>query len=285
MATDDWFQETSAEAIEKEREEKRARYARTHQRRIWLPPPNPQRNLPGGEFDGVFLDDQPRAIHEHNLFLNGTRKDNWWTCIHKLNNPARPELKPFLGGCPLCQSGDEAYYIAFVTVLDVTGFTVRQGKDKGKHISNLRKLLPMKLDGVEWLNKEKKIRKSLIGMKYNFCRTKKQQAVYGEASFIDRVDLDSEEFKSKGADGKVYDPAPFDYREILSPLPRQDLLAVIQQMKEGAPATPAKSGKGKPVDDDDDQSGSDDDDIPFATSAFSTGPMRHERRRRLWQKF
>jgi hypothetical protein len=265
--SEDWFQETSTEAIEKEREAKKARYERTHQRRVWLPPPDARRNLPGGEFEGIFLDDQPKAIHEHNLFINGTRKDNWWTCIHKLNNKDRPELKPFWGGCPLCQSGDESYYIAFVTILDVTGFTVRQGKDKGKHISNLRKLLPLKLDGVEWLNKEKKIRKSLIGAKYNFCRTKKQQAVYGDASFIDKVDLNSEEFKTVGTDGKVYDPVPFDYRQVLAPQPRQDLLTIVQQMKEAkeSAAAPARGRSRAQPDEDEghDENGDSDDDIPF----------------------
>jgi hypothetical protein len=281
----DWFQDTSPETIKKEREDRSSSFARKNQRRVWLPPPGPRG--PGGEFEGVFLDDNPRAIHEHSLFLNGSRKGNWFTCIKKLDNRDKPALKPFWGGCPLCQSGDEAYYIAFLTVLDTTGFVISRGKDRGKEVKNFRKLLPLKLDGVEWLNKEKKIRKSLIGAKYHFSRTKKQQAVYGEASYMDKVDLNADEFKyTSDKDGKVYEPTPYEYGKILAPLSRNELLSIVQQMKQQSEAEKhgARPKGGAPVDEEEGYANGADDEIPFALNGDVVS-YRHERRKGLAFKF
>lgn len=256
--SEDWFQNTDQASLDKEKEDRSKSYARKNQRRVWIPPK--------AEYDGVFLDDTPRAIHEHNLYINGTRKGNWWTCIKKLDQRDKPHLKPFWGGCPMCLSGDEAYYVAFVSILNVSGFTIMRGPDKGKTIKMFRQLFPMKLKQVEWFNKEKKIRKSLVGAKYSFSRPNKTDPFTGVGTFVEKVDLDDKEFEieSQKEKGKIYKPEPFDYSKILAPIPRTEMEAIIRAAKHQADAPKRKDKSDDDGGDGGNEGYSDtDDDIPF----------------------
>ena len=267
MAGSDWFtQEADKDTLAKEKKAQSQAFQRKNQKRLWLPV--------GSNKEIVVVDDVPRCIHEHGLLINGERKGNWFTCIKKLDVRSNPQLEPYWGGCPLCAI-DEAYFIGFVTVIVTTPFRLSSGPDRGKEIVNYRMLWPLKLNGIEWFNEEKRRRKSLIGARYELQRKKKSgEPSYGTPSFLDKVNLDAPEFEVTTKDGNVLKPEPFDYGAIIAPLPRSELLtlaASIRAEKEGRGSGGGGCGgqrrpqQQQQQQDDGDDGGPDfnDDDIPF----------------------
>lgn len=265
----DWMEDSNEESVKKAKATQKAQYARRKQKRLWLPV--------GSEKEFVVIDDTPKMIMEHNPVLNGTRKGNWFTCIKKLSLMAekKPGLEAFKGGCGLDPVID-AYSIGFVTVLILTPFVLTTGKDRGKELCNYRNLWPLKLNGLEWFNDEKRRRKSLIGSVYAVKRSKKEgEPSYGVPSFIEKVSLDDPKFHMVSRDESGNEitslAEPLNYGQLLAPLPSSDLRAIAEEIRSGK----SNSSGGKPQrggyrrnengggdeGGDDDQGG--DDDIPF----------------------
>lgn len=257
------------------KERRSSQNARKRQKRLWLPV-NAEKMV-------VVLDDDPFRIDEHSMLINGTRKGNWFTCIKKLAALAedKPELKMFKGGCPFC-SINEPYFVGFITVMVVTPFRIERGPDRGKEIKNYRNLLPMKLETLEWFQKEKRDRKTLIGALYRFSRTKKQgQASFGVPSFLKEVDLNSPKLlmQSRDANGNDVQIPPVawtkeEYSKMFEPLSHSEMASLAKEIRAGSDGS--KKSRDRDDDDDDyrnvgggddiDGSGSSDggdDEIPF----------------------
>ena len=181
--------------------------ASSTQRRLWIPK--------GAQKRVVFLDDEPFCFWEHNPKINGQFKDNWYTCRKGLDD----------NGCPLCASKVSRYYVGFVTVLDVDGFT---SKKDGKVYKNFRQLLPMKTDTLKRFKIYKQRKTTLVGARYALARVGEKAPTCGDDwDFEDYVDLDDKQFwyESK-LEGKKKRPEPFDYLELFKPLSPKEMMSL-----------------------------------------------------------
>lgn len=197
-----WYQEdVTDESLEE------ARKASTSpQKRLWLKPDTSRKV--------VFLDDRPFCFWEHNPKINGEFKNNWFSC-----------RKGLPGGCPMCNSRVQRYYIGFVTILDVEGFV---SKKDGKHIKNFRQLLPMRMKTLKQFKAIRQRKTTLVGAKFDLVRTSREAASCGDVfDFIEYVDLEDQQFwHDSKLEGKKVPPEPFDYKKIFEPMSVKDMMGI-----------------------------------------------------------
>jgi len=192
--------------------------------------------------DLIFLDDEPFCITEHNPRINGTWKDNWFTCRRGMEDDPR---------CPLCMSNVKRYFVGFLTVLDTTGFV----GDDGKEIKNLPYLYPLKMESLKLVKQLKREYETLVNAKFTVSRTSGKAPNIGNMfAFKGYVDINSDEFKyTSRLDGKRYSPEPFEYKKILEPIGFDEMRALGVGMDDSNSGSSSSSGK--------DEGG--DDDVPY----------------------
>lgn len=110
----------------------------------------------------------PPRYYEHNMYLNGNW-NNYFVCPEK-TNPDSGEV------CPICASGDRPALVALFTIIDHRTF---QSKDKTKTYSNTRKLLVVKSQTFEMLNKIALKRNGLAGCTFDVSRVGDKAAAVG----------------------------------------------------------------------------------------------------------
>ena len=124
----------------------------------------------------VFIDDAPFCIWEHS-FKDYENQKNFVTCISKFSEE----------GCPGCYNPTrvgKGSYTGFLTVVDLTGYTTRDGEERGKY--ELMFLAP-KTMLLNKLRKRKENKGSLVGCIFNFSRSAdKQAAATGDDLEFDR---------------------------------------------------------------------------------------------------
>lgn len=165
----------------------------------------------------LLLDDEPTCIWEHSLKIGGKWRGHEYTCRKGMPDDPR---------CPLCTSGANRYYLGFLTILDLDGFT---GED-GKKYTNLRRLFPMKMETLKRFRKFKERRKSLVGWIIEASRSGKKTANVGDIfDFVEKVDPFEDErfwFASKTDGGKKKPPEIFDYRELFAPVSVKEMMSL-----------------------------------------------------------
>lgn len=142
-------------------------------------PPNRLWLKAGANKEVIFVDDSPFCIREHS-WKGSDDKYHQATCIAKLS----PD------GCPGCgaKGVNGPDYIGFLTVVDVSGYTARDGEQKGKF--ELMLLAP-KTQVMNKLRSRKENRGSLVGMLYNLSRTSAEAASTGDdIEFIREAKMD-----------------------------------------------------------------------------------------------
>ena len=171
--------------------------------RFWLPPEKSAKI--------VFLDDNPVILDEHQVKLNG-RWNNFFTCLRQLGQ-----------NCPLCDELDNRpATTGFYTIIDTSEWTDSRGN---KHV-NEKKLFAPKFKTLQMLKRLSKKRGSLQGCVFDVYRTSADSYNVGDV-FDYEGKLDEEQIKKLNKD-----IAPFDYAEILKPLPASDLLRLLKRNAE-----------------------------------------------------
>ena len=171
--------------------------------RFWLPPEKSAKI--------VFLDDDPVILDEHQVKING-RWNNFFTCLRQLGQ-----------NCPLCDELDNRpATTGFYTIIDTTEWTDSRGN---KHV-NEKKLFAPKFKTLQMLKRLSKKRGGLQGCVFDVYRTSADAYNVGDV-FDYEGKLDEEQLKKLNKD-----IAPFDYAEILKPLPASDLLRILKRNAE-----------------------------------------------------
>jgi hypothetical protein len=173
----------------------------------------------------LFLDGKERFfnIREHAFTAPNSPVPKWKTCLQGTGEK-----------CPADESGNKNYFIGFLSVIDLTSsFTYMKGPNAGKKIEKEKKLYGGKAGTISVLaNKADKWGKGdLTGCVVEIFRSKgdKSPNVGDDFDLIERINLkDKAAIKKYGLEG--VDLKPFDYEEILKPLPRSELLKWMETM-------------------------------------------------------
>lgn len=199
----------------------------------------------------LFLDDEPQWAWEHSFRKGFTKagKPNWRKVTCRRGLP---------GGCPGCASELIRVYTGFLTILDLTGYKDKEGKEH----KNLRKLLTVGVNDDEQFDRWMKQNDGLTGWivkTTRFERTKQSRAIGDEFEFIKRVKPFEDEkffFTSKLDGGEKKPPEPFDYAKILEPLSAEDMREFIR-----IDGRSYDEGNGEEGDEEKPEGG--DDDVPY----------------------
>lgn len=214
--------------------------------------------VPVGETKEIIvLDDSPDFfIYEHNIQNPTTGK--WGLtvpCIKTQDN------------CPICENIQESYYALFLSVLDLTPFT---SKDGTTHEFS-RKLMPVKYGQQSKFNRLYQKKGTIRGALFTCSRDRKTDAAIG--SDIDFEEMVPEEELANGyirswkdREGKEHtenEGFPIDYESIVKK-PTMDYLLQLT----GAEPTPgSKQQVSKSLSDSSDDGWEDDDDASFDTDS------------------
>lgn len=187
-------------------------------KRIWLPV--------GVGKEVIFLDDAPACYWEHALKLPDekgrlTYNGNQFTC----NAP----------DCVLCDNNYKNYYVGLYTVIDCSEYEY-----KGKIYSNQRRLFAAKMKTLKYLEEKLEILKKggnrMAGSRFFLKRTHDRAAAVGDViEFLKEEELTNNGYLADkqywwiDKDGKEHPPKPFDYPEIVKPLPKERLISIIRR--------------------------------------------------------
>jgi hypothetical protein len=220
-----WYQEGLEGGIEvNKRQQEEAERRNSLPRRFWI-----GENKAGGTANTVliFLDDKGFNVWEHWPFVPGAM-DRQFTCV--LNIPGS-DGKP--RECIGCQKQIWKRNMTFFTVID-TGFyegTQRNYVNEKKLLSVPAKMVPK---FAEWKKRESEAlgwkAGSLLRRKMSVSRTASSKDSLGdmwEPVPEPPVSLEALVAMKNGEDAPV-DPTPFDYMEILKPLPDEKILEMVQ---------------------------------------------------------
>ena len=206
MSEDSWYIHGSSS---EDRETARSESSKKGGQRFFLNPGEKRRI--------IMLDDEDFCIWEHHLKING-KWGNFFTCRKGMSreNPM---------ACPLCLSGNRRIYHGFITIIDATGFT---GKD-GKQVKYLRRLLPMTSSDLEKFVSKRTEKTGLVGTIWDFTRYSKDNSKIGDDwSYVERCEPFKEKkfFYKSRLDGKEHPPEVFSYKEIFTPLTEEEMRSI-----------------------------------------------------------
>ena len=217
-------------------------------RRLWIPKPKED----GTQFTKriMCLDSQPFCFHEHSLYkITGSTKDH---CICLAKNGLSE------AGCPVCDKEQWAYYIGYLSIIDMGDVKYGQGgtvilegwKNKeGDLFQFTRKALGAKRGGkdkpgmLQEYKRQMNIRGGDVkGCVFDVTRSGKLVETIGDkVDFVERVAPDKweEYFKAMGSDDckNELELEPFDYMEVFkqhSYQQLQNLCGVKAQSGSGA---------------------------------------------------
>lgn len=161
----------------------------------------------GEERKLLFLDEEPFCFYEHQLKIDGDWR-NWFTCLQGIHP-----------SCPLCTAGDKRYFVGALSVVDMTGWTDRDGnhRDVGKRL-----LYMAKIDSMLKLKKQKERRGGLVGAIYSSFRTGAKAASIGDdIDFLEK--LGSLQEAASRFNTPPENLVPFRYEELFAPRSPVDL--------------------------------------------------------------
>lgn len=225
----------------------------------------------------VFVDDIPFCLKEHS-WKDGNGKYQHATCLAKVN----PD------GCPAdgAKGVQDATYIGFLTMVDLTGYVTKDGEEKKHQLI----LFTPKIQMMNKLRTRKETRGSLVGCMYNLSRSSKEAASAGDdIEFVREVKMEGlfplVTYKGKNLkemieaanngdakakkflahnfqipeDGDIPLKIPaFNYANLLAPMAPADLKAAISSAQPMPGTGGGKKGGGQAV-----GSGSTSEDTPF----------------------
>lgn len=229
--------------LAKEKAVKEARKAQSNMPfRVWVPP--------GDTKEVIVLDDKP----------------DFFMYEHQIQNPRTKKWDTFLGctkafdACPVCEeTGKESYYAMFLSVIDLTPYTDRQGKTHR---------FSRKLMMVKNLSQQKKfIRRyekdgTLRGYMLELNRdSDKDPTIGGDIEFVEimeEADLVKYKRKYKDREGKVHSEdcsVPFVYEELFEEPDSDKLRSIV-----GGSPVPGSSKANSALMEDDDEWGDEDEE-------------------------
>lgn len=213
--------------------------------RVWMPL--------GSEREVIICDEQPNFFrYEHCMMDPQTGKWNLFTgCTKEVDN------------CPVCiQTGRESYYAMYLTVIDLSEYTDRQG--------NVQEF-SRKLMVVKSAQQRKFIRKyqqegSLRGAIYLLIREGEKSPQIGSdqefQEYMEEDDLLAYTREYQTQDGQMHTEEchqPYDYTELFPPVTSEELRAIV-----GGEAQPGSIEEAQQEFSQDDwEQDGEEDDIPF----------------------
>jgi hypothetical protein len=204
--SDDWYVHGSTE---EDREQAKAEGSKKGGSRFFLNAKETRRI--------IMLDDKEFCVWEHHLKING-RWGNWFTCRKGMrkDNP-----QP----CPLCLSGNKRIWHGYITIIDATGFTGRDGQE----VKYTRRLFPMTNKDLEKFIAKRTKQSGLVGTIWDLTRHSADASKIGDDwEYLDRIDPFTEKkfFYKSRLDGKEHPPSAFDYKELFAPLSEAEMQAL-----------------------------------------------------------
>ncbi len=178
--------------------------------------------MPEGEerqitfLDGKMDDDGMLDIlmyYEHRIRING----NWETFVCTAESD---QTQP----CPICEKGDRASLVGVMTIIDHTEHTIKNGPNKGKTISNTRKLFVAKRQTITQLTTLAKKRGGLVGCTFDVYRTGENSAGVGSQFDFQHKFSTRQEIMDKFGLEKEEDVMPANYEEEIRYLSPQELI-------------------------------------------------------------
>ena len=135
---------------------------------------------------GVFVDDVPFFVWEHNLEVDG-RWGNYVTCVKEIK------------ACEVCSTGKKSTYTGYLTFIDTREYV----RADGTKVKNRKILYPAKGSTIKRLEDLKKKHGTLVGMVFQIKRYSKDDPNCGtDFEFIKQVSLTGDNAK------------PHDYEKI-----------------------------------------------------------------------
>lgn len=203
------------EEMAKERERKR-----NLPRRFWL--------SKGESAQIILLDDTPACVWEYDVKVDG-RFGNFFTC------PKKETGKHSILDSYKDQVQFNRHYIGFLTIIDCTEYTDKNGKKR----FNTKKVLPITSQALDRFKQYKKNRGTLVGAKFIVSRSNAEKAerIGDTWDFIEKVDLST----ILDSDGKPVDTTPANYEELLKIRPESEVISVIEKVI-GKPVTAQSIG-------------------------------------------
>ncbi len=189
--------------------------------RLWLPPSN--------EKEIIFLDGGGSVVYEHSGWNPTKNKPEFYTCLSKGrggNGVVQPK-----GVCPFCDKGVLRTESTPYSVLDCTPWKNKEGKE----FNFGRKLLMAKWGVNQKILFRKKMRGSLVGVKYLLVRYGEKSAITGDDfEFVEKIDLSS--LEKSGVNVKV-----FNYDEVFKPIDKESCASLansdlfkVKEFKQGS---------------------------------------------------
>jgi hypothetical protein len=165
----------------------------------------------------IILDDQPFSIWEHHMRING-KWGNFFSCPKGFSDDVV---------CPICMSGNNRQFSAFISVIDCTGYKNKKGETAGKYSRTLFAMPETVLD--RFLAYRAK-HTTLVGALIEIQRTSEKAPRLGDVWEVLKTGIDVEKdeklwWKSR-EDGKKHPPEPFDYKKIFAPKTASELQAL-----------------------------------------------------------
>jgi hypothetical protein len=210
--------------------------------RVWIPA--------GSKKELVFIDCEPACIHEHNPKMNGEWK-NWFTCL-------KPVYPDDIACCEILGKNYPAYYVGFYTVIDCSEWTDKKGNKYQYEV----KLFPAKLKTLKRFQLRLQEKGPFAGKLFSVMRVDKESPSCGdEFEVVREVDMAKlftlanykgkklgdlfsagtttenieklkKTWKVDVVDGKVVPKlVPFDYFNVLHPLPPKEIRSVLGASK------------------------------------------------------
>lgn len=218
----------------------------------------------------IILDDAPDFyMYEHTLKNPQTKRwDLHVPCIKEWDN------------CPVCEEVGESYYAMFLTVLDLTPYT---DKDGNRHEYS-RKLMVVKPSQQKKFIRRFRKDGTLRGALFECSRDGQKDAAIGNdiefVEFVDEEELDNDYIRVwTDKDGKEHEDnlaEPFDYEEMFEEPTAEELRAIVG----GEPPPGSSAHTRKALEEDDDADGWDDDsddDVPWEDEEEEEKPRRSGR--------
>jgi len=174
----------------------------------------------------IFMDENPWGIEEHDVSINGSWY-NYFTCLGEEEESSK---------CPICVYSEQGlikskiYRVAFLTVLDATGYVSKQS---GELVRYRPYLFPMKSAAYELIMSKKRDVGSLVGAVFDCKRVGAMSPAVGNVfDYVGHIeDLKDEELYHYDYENKKrVAPVPFDYSTVLAPISHDEMLKMVNDI-------------------------------------------------------
>lgn len=154
----------------------------------------------------IFLDDLPSFIREHKIWVEddfGNARVKYFTCCRDIE-----------GRCPICEAGNRAYIIGYLTIIDERTIKDRNGNE----IKMGKKLFGAKQGVVDILKNKRLLYGGFAKRRAVIFRSDSQNSPTSgdDINILDSVQIDE---------------SPYDYQNELKPKPYDELLKEFKLLK------------------------------------------------------